>query len=105
MKRIIDTREILGIVHTAGGPRELCATAWARYDDAAGTVTVHLDSFLRSTDYLAEETHDHADWLPKPQIVREAVDREDASDLAREVFHVWVRRIRNAAPALHEPST
>ena len=101
MKRVIDTSEVLGTVQTPEGPRELCVSADAHYDDMAGRLVVKLEAFLRNTDLVTKERRFTADWLPKPEKVRESVGPDETVEMAREIFHRWVRKVREAAPALH----
>ncbi len=101
MKRVIDTSEVLGTVHTPDGECEVCACADATYDEAQARLIVTLDSFLRTTDLRAKEKHFAASWLPKRETVTEHVGMEETVELAREIFHGWVRRVRQAAPSLN----
>lgn len=100
MKQVIYTSEVLGNVETEQGVRELCATAGAHYEEGAGRLSVELDAFLRSTDLRAKEERFRADWLPKAETVRESAGPDEAVELARDIFHRWVRKVREAAPAL-----
>jgi len=102
MKRVIDTSEALGEVETPKGRRELCVAADASYDEAAGRLVVKLEAFLRNTDLVTKEKHSTADWLPQPETVCESVGPEETVELAREIFHRWVRKVREAAPPLHQ---
>lgn len=97
MKRVIDTTEVLGTMDTAAGMCSVCAAADAKFDDAAGKLVVALRAFLRPV----EPSHrlPPADWLPADETVSLGVDPHDASDEAREVFHRWVHRVRESAPA------
>ena len=101
MKRVIDTSETLGVIETPEGARELCVSADAQYDDTAGRLVVKLEAFLRNTDLVTKEKHFTSDWLPKPETVRESVGPDETVEMAREIFHRWVRKVRDAAPALH----
>ena len=101
MKRIIDTSEVLGTVEVPQGLCELCASADASFDEGAGRLVVNLEAFLRPTDLLVKERHFRADWLPKNETVTETVTREECHEMAREIFHRWVRKVREAAPQLH----
>ena len=101
MKRVIDTSEVLGTVETPEGACELCAAAEAGFDEAAGRLAVKLEAFLRPTDLLAKERHFRADWLPANETVTESVGREESGEMAREIFHGWVRKVREAVPKLH----
>ena len=100
MKRIIDTSEILGIVETAEGTRELCVSADANYDENAAQLIVKLDGFLRNADLLSKEKRFPADWIPKPEIIRESVGPDETLEMARDIFHRWVRKVKDAAPSL-----
>jgi hypothetical protein len=101
MKRIIDTSEALGTVEAPEGLCELCASAEASFDEQAGRLLVKLEAFLRPTDLLVKERHFRADWLPKNEMVTESIAREECPAVAREIFHRWVRKVREAAPELH----
>jgi hypothetical protein len=102
MKRIIDTSEVLGVLEVPEGACELCASADASFDEAAGRLVVKLEAFLRPTDLLVKERRFRADWVPENETVTEAVAREECHELAREIFHRWVRKVREAAPQLHQ---
>ena len=101
MKRIIDTSEVLGTVEAPGGMCELCASADASFDEAAGRLVVKLEAFLRPADLLAKERRFRADWLPENETVTESVAREECHEVAREIFLRWVRKVREATPQLH----
>jgi hypothetical protein len=101
MKRIIDTSEVLGTVDLPTGSCELCAAADANYDEEMNRLLVRLTSFLRTTDLRAKEKQLSATWLPKPETLMESVGSDEALDAARDIFHRWVRKVREAAPALH----
>lgn len=100
MKRVIDTSEVLGVVETPEGVREVCASADASYDEETALLAVALDAFLRSTDLLSKERRSPADWLPKSEMVRESVGPDETVEMARDIFQRWVRKVRNAVPAL-----
>jgi hypothetical protein len=101
MKRVIDTSETLGLTRTPDGEREVCASAIATYDEDTRHLFVTLDAFLRNTDLVAKEKHFTADWLPKTETVSESVGPEETGEVARDIFHRWVRRVRDSAPPLH----
>ena len=64
-------------------------------------MVLQLEAFLRPTDLLAKERHLRAAWLPPNETVSESVARDECHEVAREIFHRWVRRVREAAPKLH----
>ena len=100
MKRITDTTEVLGSVEMPQGRCEVCASADAKYDEEATRLVVKLDAFLRTTDLLTKERSFPAEWLPKPETVREAVGPEETVEMARDIFQRWVRKVRLAVPTL-----
>jgi hypothetical protein len=102
MKRIIDISEVLGTVEMPQGVCDVCASADAVFDEGAGRLVVKLEAFLRPMDLLLKERHFRADWLPESKTVNESVAREECHDVAREIFHRWVRKVREAAPQLHQ---
>lgn len=101
MKRVIDTTEVLGTVDLPRGEFEVCASAEAKYHEETGLLFVQLNSFLRSTNLRAKEERLSADWLPAPETIQESIGFSEAVELARDIFHRWVRKVRQAIPALH----
>ena len=100
MKHVIDTSEVLGTVDTPEGECEVCASAVAQYDEEAGRLRVQLEAFLRTTDLRKKEKRLTADWLPRPQTVIEGVGPDETVELAKEIFHRWVARVREASPTV-----
>ncbi|HVR35654.1 MAG TPA: hypothetical protein VMS21_07360 [Methylomirabilota bacterium] len=101
MSLVIDSSEVLGTVETPGGTAEVCASAEGEFDESKGRLVVRLEAFLRPTDLLARERHFRAEWLPGNETVSESVDLDESREMAREIFHRWVRKVREAAPRLH----
>ena len=100
MKSLFDTIEVLGTLETARGTCELCAAANAEYNPEALKLEVKLDAFLRTTDLRSAEQRFAEAWLPKPELVRESVEQAEAVEMARDIFHSWVRKVKERAPAL-----
>ena len=82
---------------------EVCATAEALFDESQSQLAVTLDSFLRPADVRVKEEHESAEWLPKKQTVRESVPRHEALDLAEDIFHRWVGKVRRSIPSPVNP--
>lgn len=101
MRGVVSLSEIVTTLEGSTGPEEVVATAEGSYDDSHRQVEVRLEAFLRPVDLVHAEKHLSADWLPAAQTAREGVDREEASSLARDLFHRWVRKVREAV-ATHE---
>ena len=105
MRRVIDVSEVLGEIETPDGLCDVCATATANYDEKAGKLIADLDAFLRTTDIRTSERKLSAEWLPKAQNLRESADFEEAAELARDIFHRWVHKVRESVPHLKTPQT
>jgi hypothetical protein len=101
MKRVIDTTEVLGTVDMPEGKFEVCAAAEANFDEEGNRLVVRLSATLRSTDLLGKEKKMSASWLPVTETVTESVGASESHDLSREIFHRWVRKVRQVTPALH----
>src|SRR5262245_58703291 len=104
MKQVIDTIEVIGTVQMPNGACEVCAVANANYNEDASQLVVRLNSFLRTTDLRLKEKQLSARWLPTPETVRESVGPDEALEAARDIFHRWVRKVREATPSLHSPT-
>jgi hypothetical protein len=104
MKRVIDTSEIIGTVDFKGGEWEICASAEAGYDSEAHKLNVNLDAFLRFPKATEKETKDRPKWLPGPETITESVSIEEAGEVARDIFHSWVRKVRESSPSIHSPT-
>jgi hypothetical protein len=83
----------------AGELGELHATLSAHYEAGAHEVVAELDAYVCPDDasHMMEE-HLRPGWLPEKQVVRAGGDAGEASDIARDVFHSWVRRVRESVP-------
>ena len=98
MKRILSTSEIIGAYSRGQKEYEVCATAEANYEEGDSLLIVDLDCFIRPVDIRVKEEHLPEDWLPKRQVLKESVSRNEASDLARDAFHRWVGKVRQSVP-------
>ena len=99
MKKVISTSEIVECIQCDGAEWEVCATAEANLDESKSQLVVALDSFVRLVNLCAKEKHILADWLPKKQNVKESVSPEEAPDLAKDIFHRWVGKVRQSVPS------
>ena len=96
MDSVVFLSEIVAEVGGDHNPQEVCATADATYDRDRGIVIVELDSLVRPSGIVG--TRNPVTWLPEKQIVKEGVPREEASELARDVFSSWVKQVRGSVP-------
>jgi hypothetical protein len=99
MTNRFSTSEIVELIIRGGKDYEVWAAAEGEYDEAGGELRLHLDAFQKLADIRAREELQRPAWLPKPQTVREKVPREEATELAREIFQRWVGRVRQAIPS------
>lgn len=99
---MIDSTEVLGTVETATGVCSLCAAADAKFDDSEEKLIVVLRAFLRPVE--VSQKVPSVDWLPADETVSMSVGMTDAWDASKEIFHKWVHRVRDSAPAALHPS-
>jgi hypothetical protein len=78
---------------------ELHATLEAHYEAVAGEVVAELDAYVCPDDanHMMEE-HLRPEWLPGKQVVQVGGGASETSDIARDVFHSWVRQVRESVP-------
>ena len=98
MKTILSTTEIIGFVAHDESEVEVCATAEANFDEERSQMEVKLDSFVRPVALHARQKPVCPQWLPQRQTASEHVPRPEAVELAREIFHRWVGRVRQSVP-------
>jgi hypothetical protein len=99
MKRLISSSEIIGLITREDHEFEVCATGEANFDEGKSQLMVELDSFIRPVDLRAKEAHLPADWLPRKQTLKESVTQDEAVDLAKDIFHRWVGKVRQSVPS------
>lgn len=100
MRRVLDASEVLGEIDTTQGECDVCASASASYDEEHGKLVVDLDAFLRTRDIRVKERRPFAEWLPKGERICESAAPDETGDMARDIFHRWARKVRDAIPAL-----
>ena len=97
MRKVLSTSEIVQDLDLEVEPKELCATAQADYDDRKSTLVIKLDAFVRQVRHAGPDVCSRPDWLPKLETLREGVGSDEASDLARDVFRRWTKKVRDSA--------
>ncbi len=75
---------------------EVCATAELTYDPATHEARVELDCFLRNAAHPGPALA--RSFLPAPERVVEHLPREEATMFARDVFGLWVKKVKSAIP-------
>lgn len=100
MKNVISISEVVGSREESGSTTEIVATADAVFDEGKSELVTRVGSFLRPVDLCHKEHHFTADWLPRSETIREGVSLDEAVPLAKEIFHRWVLKVRQAAPSL-----
>jgi hypothetical protein len=97
MRKILSTSEIIRDLDLEVEPKELCAAAEADYDERKHALVIRLDAFVRQVHHAGPDICTRPDWLPKPETLREGVGPDEASDLARDIFRRWTKKVRDAA--------
>ena len=100
MRRILSTSEIVQDLDLELAPKELCAAGEADYDERKHTLVLKLDAFVRQVHHGGSDVCSRPDWLPKPEILREGVGPDEASELARDIFRRWTKKVRDSAEAV-----
>jgi hypothetical protein len=98
VKKLISSSEIIETVRDGDTEWEICAVAEANYDESDSRVVVDLESFLRKITASGDGELRHLPWLPGNNRVTEHVPREEASQVAHDVFASWVRKVRQSIP-------
>jgi hypothetical protein len=79
---------------------ELHATLKGHHELATHELVAELDAYVCPDNALEMMvTHCRPPWLPPAQVVRLGCDAAEASDAARDIFHSWVRQVKNAIPS------
>jgi hypothetical protein len=99
MRKVLSISEIVQDLDRETEPRELCAAAEADYDEARSQLVMNLDAFVRKVHHAGADECTRPAWLPKPQTLHEGVADDEASELARDIFHRWTRKVREASTA------
>lgn len=99
MKRVMSISEIVDSHEVIKGTRDVLAAGEATFDEGKSEMVMTLTSRVMVTDVRGHETVVPVDWLPKPETIREHVSREETQELARELFHRWIVKVRAAVPS------
>ena len=97
MKNILSISEVLQDLDLEDEPKELCAAAEADYDDGKSTLVIKLDAFVRQVHHAGPDVCSRPDWLPKAETLCEGVSWEEATELARDIFRRWTKKVRESA--------
>jgi hypothetical protein len=97
MKKVLSISEIVQDLDLEAEPRELCAAAEADYDEQKHTLVIKLDALVRQVHHAGPDVCSRPDWLPKPETLREGVGPDEASDMARDIFRRWTKKVRESA--------
>ncbi len=103
MKNLLSISDIVETLENRAGTCEVCATAEARYEEAASLLVVECDCFLRVVHQRGADESSRPAWLPRKDSVKTSVAREEAVAAAKEIFRSWVKKVRQAVQ--QQPST
>ena len=94
MRHVLYSSEILETVQTVCGPVEVRVVIDAQHDETKNQLQAFVESFLCHPG-TEERVLDVPDFrLPGPQYIKELVDFEQALDVAHDIFHRTVSRVR-----------
>lgn len=95
MESVISISEVVDKQPSSNGELEICATLESTYDKVGQQLTVRLGCHAQQAQDARRVS---MAWLPAEETLREHVGREEASDVARDIFHRWAERVRHAVP-------
>ena len=75
-----------------------CVLLWRRPTTNRIRASVELESFLRKASTSGDGEVRQLPWLPGKSRVTEHAPREEASQVAHDVFASWVRKVRHSIP-------
>lgn len=99
MSRPYYASEIIETLHDGDRETEVVAVIEAQHDAETGKLNARLDAFLRDVNQRGPDPEHRPAWLPHPQQAVEGVSAADSTALARELFHRWVGKVREALRA------
>jgi len=85
----------------SGDMMELHGTLEGHYDGTGHAVVADLDAYACPDDASHMQEHTRPTWLPQAQTLRAGGSPEETSAIARDIFHTWVRKLRDAVPSGH----
>ena len=98
MKKLISSSEVVESVDAAGGEWEVWAAADPDYDESDSHVLVEHESFLGKASTSGDSKVRQPPWLAGKSRVTKHAPREEASQMAHEVFATWARKPRHLIP-------
>lgn len=99
MEHLNSISEIIGTLDDPKGQVQVCATADTFYQAAEEKVVVELGALARHVTASGGDGSPVPEpWLPKGQRVSEHLPRGEATDFTKDVFHGWVKTVREAVP-------
>ncbi len=99
MRKVLSISEIVQDLDLELEPKELCASAEADYDASQAALIIRLDAFVRQVNFAGPDVCTRPAWLPQAETLHEGVSIDEASDLARDIFKAWTKKVRAAAAA------
>jgi hypothetical protein len=90
----------LGHTEIEGVNYDVFANGHAEYAADTKILTITLVCYLLPDNVARLDERMVPAWLPPKQVDREHVDADEASDLAKDVFHRWCSKVTHAVPHL-----
>jgi hypothetical protein len=92
--RVVYLNEVVNRIEWKGTTFILHATGDAHFNEQTSQLVIQLGCVLEPEKGPEEEVPAIL-RLPCPQTEKETVAREEAVEVAKEIFHAWVRRVRD----------
>ena len=98
MNRFFSEEQCVGSIQLESGAAEVFAAIDAEYHADQHQVVVERKAFLSPDDMQHIGEHLQPDWLPRGGCVKAGCGETEASDVASDIFHSWVRHVRESIP-------
>jgi hypothetical protein len=97
MKQVISISEAVAeFALPLGGVGEVHVSIDGSHDPERELLVASLDCELRATGTPVPP--ERPAWLPAHELIKQHVGADEATTLARDIFHHWVEKVRRAIP-------
>jgi hypothetical protein len=98
MNHSLSLSECVGEIRFESGRARVFATIDADYHADRHEVEVFRKAYITPNDMQHITEHLETTWLPAGDVVKAGCDAYEASDVARDIFHSWVRHVKESIP-------
>ena len=96
MRQLISISDIVETIQNELGTCEICATADAGFAESRSELSVTCDAFMRIVNQRGADEQRRPAWLPRVDVVKAHVPREEAAAEAKDIFRSWIKKVRTS---------